>query len=408
MITNKKNENVVIVFSKKPEIGKVKTRIAEETSVKFAYEFSKACFIDLLNKIRSSDYYDLIVGVDSLDDLSWFQKNFSLEGIVTNWKKERTKQKTQSNKFENIFSTLSNKNNYNYKKIILIPMDIPFISQEDLITALARLDQKRFVFGPEINGGIYLIGIKTPYKRGRFKGIRWSTLNSFKDLAKNCGKENIFSLKLKSDLNMPGDILNLRDEIYHNCPILYEFLRKNGYYLPIKNRYINFDDLSISIPVVSNLVQRKDRKEIRILVQTRYKPTIDPENTGKLEIPSGLIKKYELAQDAAVRETKEETGIISEISDGQKVTNYITQKNGNVVAIYKPFCCNQQLKKGRAYISIAFISNYISGKLTEKFRENKDPRWISISKIKKILAKKPEKIFPLSLAILKEYLKYKN
>jgi len=381
MITNKKRNNVVIIFAKKPELGKVKTRIAEETSAKFAYEFAKVCLIDLINKISNSDYYDLIIGTDSSNDVLWFQKNFSIEGIVINQVKGETKQEIQSNKFENIFSILLNKRGYNYRKAVLIPMDIPFISEEDLIAAFARLDQKKFVHGPEINGGVYLIGVRTPYKSGIFKGVRWGTSHSFEDLVKNCGKENTFSLKLKNDLNMPEDILKLRNEIYHNCPVLYEFLERNSYYLSVKNKYVNFDDLSICIPVISNLVQKKGKKEIELLLQTRYKPSTDPKNTGKLEIPSGLIRKYELAQDAAVRETKEETGIISEISKDQKIVHYVTQKNGDIIATYKPFYCHQQLKKGRAYISIAFISNYVSGELNEAFRETKNPKWLSLSEI---------------------------
>lgn len=407
MLINKKKDNVVIIFAKKPKLGQVKTRIAEETSARFAYEFSKVCFLDLVNKISNSDYYDLIIGVDSSSDLLWFQKNFSLDGIVIKYREEKNKQQIQSNKFEEIFSILLGKNGYNYKKALLIPMDMPFISEEDLITAFARLDQKKFVLGPEINGGIYLIGIKTPYKKGIFKGIRWSSSHSFEDLLKICRKENSFSLKLKNDLNLPEDILRLRDDIHHNCPIVYEFLEKNGYYFPIKNKYINFDDLSICIPIVSNVVQKRDRKGIKILMQTRYKPTTDPENTDKLEIPSGLIKKYELAQEAAIRETKEETGIISEISNDQKIINYIIQKNGDVIALYKPFCCHQQLKGGRAYFSIGFISNYINGELSEQFRENRNPQWLSLNEIEEIIKKKPEKVFSLSLAILKEYLKYK-
>lgn len=143
-------------------------------------------------------------------------------------------------------------------------------------------------------------------------------------------------------------------------------------------------------------------------MQTRYKPSTDPKNTGKMEIPSGLIKRYELAQDAAIRETKEETGIISEISNDQKVVDYISLKNGDRIAIFKPFCCQQQLKGGRAYISIGFISNYVGGRLKEKFRENKNPTWISLNRIQEIVEKKPETIFSLSLAILKEFLKYKG
>ena len=50
---NKKHDNVVVVFAKRPVKGKVKTRIAEETSEDFAFELAKCCFIDLLNKINT-------------------------------------------------------------------------------------------------------------------------------------------------------------------------------------------------------------------------------------------------------------------------------------------------------------------------------------------------------------------
>jgi len=408
MRPNKNKENLVIIFAKKPEPGKVKTRIARETSEEFAYEFAKICLIELLNKIRNSNYYDLVVAVDSLNDLMWFQKEFSLEGIVIGNKRGKNYQEILSNMFENIFTQALAKNALNYKKCILIPMDVPFINEEELISAFARLDHHQFVIGPEVNGGVYLIGIKSPYRKGIFKGIRWSTSHSFEDLLKNFGKENTFCLKLKSDLNFPEDLLRLKNEIYYNCPLLYDFLKKSNFYFSVKNKYINFDDLSICIPVVSNIVQKKEKGEIKILIQTRYKPTLDPENTGKLEIPSGLIKKYELAQEAAIRETKEETGILSEISEEQEVVGYSIQRNGEVVAIYRPFCCVQQLKGGRAYLCIGFISNYGGGKLTESFRENRNPRWISLKKLKKIVDKKPERIFSLSLAILKEYIKYKE
>jgi len=405
MIINKKNDNVVVVFAKKPELGKVKTRIAEETSDEFAFEFTKACLSDLFRKIKNFDYYDLIVGIDSLEDLEWFQKNFSLEGLVIDLNGKGNKQETQSNKFEKIFKTLLNV--YKYKKAVLIPMDIPFISEEDLITAFARLDSKKFVHGPEINGGVYLIGLKQPFSEKVFRGIRWSTSHSYSDLINNCGKDNVFSLKLKNDLNLPADILRLRDDIYHNCPVLFEFLNRNNYYFSIKDKYINFDDLSICIPVVSNIAQKKNsRGEIDLLIQTRYKPSIDPNNTGKFEIPSGLIKRYELAQEAVIRETQEETGIKTHISEKYQKTMIETkQKNGNIIAMFNPFYCQQQLEGDRAYLSLVFVTEYVKGELRENIIENRDPKWVSLKQVRKMIYKNPDEFFSLSLSSLREFLK---
>jgi len=241
-----------------------------------------------------------------------------------------------------------------------------------------------------------------------FKGIRWSTQYSFQDLVKNAGKKGTFMLKIKNDLNVPDDILMMKKEIFYNCPTLHSFLQNQDYYLSLGHEYIDFDNLSICIPVVSNLVQRKSKKRVEILVQKRHKPRIDPQNMDKLEIPSGLIHKYELAQDAAIRETKEETGVTSEIDKRHQVIRYIKQKNGNNIAVYKPFFCQQQLRGDRSYLSLAFISNYVRGSLEENTKETREVEWISLSRLKKIVKKEPNNIFGLSLAVLSSYLEKKS
>jgi 8-oxo-dGTP diphosphatase len=402
---NKKNENVLIIFAKKPVIGEVKTRIAKETSSMFAYEFAEMCLIELLNKINKSDYYDVLVAVDNEDDLMWFQKKFSLEGIVINGIEGKSKEEIQSNKFEYIFSKLLGKSigDYSYKKSALIPMDVPFICEEDIITVFARMekDNKKFVFGPEPNGGVYLIGIKSPYEKGLFKGVRWSTSYSFDDLIENAGRKNVFSLKLKSDLNTAQDIFNLKDEIKYNCSTLYNFLEKNGFYSLTKDGYVDFDNLSICIPVASNIVRKGDS----ILIQTRHKPISDPKNTGKLEIPSGLIEKYELAQVTAIRETKEESGVESQISTEYEVIDYIETENKEKTAIYRPFCSHQYLQGDRSYLSLVFVSNFLEGDPVENTRESKNPKWISIKELKKMIKNNPNDFFLLTYGALKEYLK---
>ena len=403
---NRQKKNVVILFAKKPELGKVKTRIARETSNAFALDFAMACISDLLNKINKSHYYDLIVAADNLDELSWFKHNYQLEGIVVEKNNSSNKELTISDKFNVIFSQALDKKCFGYSKAILIPMDLPFITEEDLITAFSRLDNTKYAYGPERNGGVYLIGIKSPFKKNVFKGVRWSTPYSFNDVLKNSGIKYSYSLKLKNDLNLPNDIIKLKKDIYHNCPILYSFLKKNGYYLPTKNRYVNFDDLSIPIPVISNIIERREGGELKILIQTRYKPSIDPENSGKIEIPSGLIKKYELAQDATIRETEEETGIKITIND--RFRDMVNQKNGEVVSSSSTFLCCQQLKGDRSYLSLVFVSQYVGGEIKENHAESRNPIWVSIGDLKKLIKLNPENFFSLSLAALKGYLKKKG
>jgi len=177
------------------------------------------------------------------------------------------------------------------------------------------------------------------------------------------------------------------------------------------NNSINYDELDICIPTVSVVVERivNDKKEI--LIQTRHKPLIDPKYTGSIEIPSGLIRKYESALDSAMREVKEETGL------GIQIDNLVIHKktavsDGRDILIdYVPFCITQQIKGARSYINIGFVfklpkdTNELP---TENINETKNPRWINIQELGVLLTEKTETIFPINIPMLtKYYEKYK-
>lgn len=283
-------------------------------------------------------------------------------------------------------------------------MDLPFITEEDLVNAFARMKNSQYVFGPEINGGIYLIGIKNPYNGFLFKDVRFSTSQAFTDLLKNSGRDHTVVLKHRNDLNTFQDILNAREEIAHRCPILYKLLNNSGYYQSVQNKYVDFDTLPLCIPVVSVIVYRIKQNKTEILMQIRYKPSIDPVYSGLFEIPSGIINKYEYAPDAAIREVKEETGLDVSIS-GLKDLIKINCDNNDLVVSYQPFCCNQQLTGGRSYLSVVFLCEYKKGELSEAILESRNPRWLSISEVNTMINKNPEKIFPLNLPVLKHFIK---
>ena len=78
---NQNHKNLVIVLAKKPSMGKVKTRIAQDTSNLFAYTFSVASLEDLLNNLNNSNYYDFIVGTDIRENLEWFEQTYNICGI---------------------------------------------------------------------------------------------------------------------------------------------------------------------------------------------------------------------------------------------------------------------------------------------------------------------------------------
>jgi len=399
---NKTKDNLVIVLAKKPTLSKTKTRIAKDTTKSFAKLLSEASLSDLLNNISNSNFFDVVVSTDTHDDLRWFEKNYNINGFIVNEGGDLDKGGVISESFR-IASQ-----DFLYKKIILIPMDRPFVTVDDLISSFSRMDSKDFVVGPEMNGGVYLIGmVSNKVGKDYFSKIRWSTKDSYGDLIKSFGRENSYILKLSSDINTFQDILNYKDRIKMSCPKLYDLLYRNGYYISDEKRYVNFDDLNICIPTVSAIVERKKNNKTQILIQTRYKPSIDPEYSGLLEIPSGLIGRYESARDAIIREVFEETGLAVTVPKSN--IGYVS-RGGDIIVNYSPFLCGQQIKKGRSYINSAFICHLQEGvdgeALLENIDETRNVRWVDLDELKELVSN-PEQFFPLVVPIINKYLESK-
>jgi len=396
----RQKDNVVIIFARWPAPGTCKTRIAAEISPRFASEFSMACLSDLILNVGGSDYYDLVVGVNTAAELALFKEHYGLSGILT----EGT---TQSDRFHFAFSRLLG--NDGYRKVLLIPMDLPFLSQEDMITAFTRLDAYPFVHGPESNGGIYLIGVRAPYTKDIFHSVRWSTPTSFEDLVRNCGQENVYPLRQRDDLDSFKAVLVARRGIAHHCPTLFKLLIREGYYLP-DDRYVDFDLLPISIPVVTAIVQRRGTDELEVLMQTRWKPGTDPTYTGSLELPSGLVHKHEPAHQAVVREVQEETGLEAEVLSSHLEPEMRLQAHrgprDDTAIAYAPFCCTQQTQGGRAYIGMAFLCKVVGGELHANPSESKNHFWLRLSELTEMLRENPEDMFTLNVPVLRWYVEY--
>ena len=402
---NKIKKNVVIVLAKKPVPGRVKTRIAKDTSDSFAYKFSIACLEDLLNNLNNSNYFDFIAGTDTREDLEWYEKTYKIDGLVI----EVPPGANLSEKMRYAFRYLAKV--YEYEKIILIPMDMPFVQVEEIISAFSRMEKSPYVLGPETNGGIYLIGMNAKvFKNKLFDNVLWSTPHSFDKLMSNFGLKNTFKLRFKDDINSFQDILVNRDRIKLHCPKVFDLLQREGYSIEQMNRYVDFDSINICLAAVSAIVERENKGKTEILLQIRNKPTTDPVYSGCYEIPSGLIDRYEDVFSAVVREVKEETGldVVIEPDDSERIV-LEGDKNDSVLG-YTPFCVSQQLRGGRAYLDLGFICRLKESGSSPKENkyETKNPSWTTVEKLEKMLKNESARFFLLNIPILQKYLEYKT
>lgn len=164
---------------------------------------------------------------------------------------------------------------------------------------------------------------------------------------------------------------------------------------------------SLARPVISAILEKEKNGKRVIFMQTRWKPKISPTYSGLLEIPAGGINGYENVYDALHREVKEETGLdIVRIIDDYHSEIIQTRLNDSS-HVFKPFICQQVLETNGGLPWIGFVFRCeVKGNITIQKEEAKDPRWISLEELEKILIKTPKKIFSLQYSTLLYYISF--
>ena len=157
---------------------------------------------------------------------------------------------------------------------------------------------------------------------------------------------------------------------------------------------------------VSSILERMEGNVKKVFLQTRWKPKTSPMYSGLLEIPGGRINNYENVFDAIEREVKEECGL--------KIIALRSSFRGELLKInkfeqsmiFQPFICQQVLTKNNEglWFGFVFLCEVEGGPKMQK-GETKDPRWVNLEELEKLLDEKPENIFPHQYQALKYYVK---
>lgn len=200
------SKSLLIVFSKNPIIGKVKSRLAvsvgEDKALK-VYELLIKKTVNILSDFK----YDVAV----------FHSDFIPKNKIWNFVKYQKIQDGNNlgTRMKNAFRWGFNKR---YNRISLIGTDLWELEKKLIIKSFRELKNNDIVFGPTFDGGYYLIGLKKMIN-SIFEINSWGTSDVLKNsLKKVIGKDIYFLIKL-------NDIDNIQD--LKNCVELSNLVQIN-------------------------------------------------------------------------------------------------------------------------------------------------------------------------------------
>lgn len=188
------HKNLIITFTRNPELGKVKTRLAKTIGNPSALAIYKKLLEHTESVLRPLNcdkavYYSVKIRENDIWDSTIYQKhqqNGEHLGV------------RMANAFKHGFKN-------NYQKIIIVGSDLYDLKLEHINQAFEALENNDIVLGPAEDGGYYLLGMKQFHPK-LFRNKNWGTDSVLKDTLKDLKEESVFLLETLNDIDFFEDL----------------------------------------------------------------------------------------------------------------------------------------------------------------------------------------------------------
>ncbi len=187
------SNQLLIIFTRRPELGKVKTRLAKDTSDEVALKVYNQLVIHTHGITKDLDvdkwvfYTDEIV-FDDLWDEGGFMKLIQAQGDLGIKMQEA------------VFKGFS----AGYLEIVVIGSDIETLTSEIIKEAFEQVKTQN-VLGPSEDGGYYLLGLNEP-RTDVFTHKNWGTDTVLMETLQDFENEEVFLLDELNDIDYLEDI----------------------------------------------------------------------------------------------------------------------------------------------------------------------------------------------------------
>ncbi|TDE03585.1 TIGR04282 family arsenosugar biosynthesis glycosyltransferase [Flavobacterium hiemivividum] len=186
--------DALIIFTRNPEIGKVKTRLAKIIGDEKALTVYNDLLLHTRNETQAIDcdkfvFYDTNIIEEDIWSLEFYQKKLQSEGDLG----QRMYQA-----FESLFKM-------GYQNCIIVGSDLFDLKSIIIETAFKKLLNHDVVIGPAEDGGYYLLGLKKG-NPAVFKNKDWGTDSVFAATMSDFKHQKVGVLDILNDIDTFEDL----------------------------------------------------------------------------------------------------------------------------------------------------------------------------------------------------------
>ena len=197
------NKRLLLVFTKNPQLGKVKTRLAKS----IGDEKALLIFRKLIEKTAET------IGSISV------HKNLYYSEFIQNgdpWDTQVSEKRIQNgdNLGERMSNAFQDGFEQGFEQIIIIGTDLWDLESSDIDQAFKALENNTAVLGPATDGGYYLLGLSQWIPK-IFENKNWGTASVLKDTMDDFKEQKVALLKPKNDVDYYEDLRTFPELLNH-------------------------------------------------------------------------------------------------------------------------------------------------------------------------------------------------
>ncbi|MEM6515028.1 MAG: TIGR04282 family arsenosugar biosynthesis glycosyltransferase [Bacteroidota bacterium] len=184
-----KEKRALIIFTRNPELGKCKTRLAKTIGDEAAlaiYKYLLKHTSNMAERVNADRYV-------------FYSENIIEDDI---WKPEHFRKKIQQGEDlgERMYNAFEELLNLGYKKVCIIGSDLLDLDSQLIENAYDKLNESDAVIGPSEDGGYYLLATKNLYPE-IFKNKVWGTESVLASTIKDLHSHKVHLLKTLNDID---------------------------------------------------------------------------------------------------------------------------------------------------------------------------------------------------------------